>query len=108
MTSPAPEEKEGLDFIRRIVEDHIGNPLASVEVRVYRIGQPTLAAELDTDGEGRFRAPGLPDGEYRIEANLSGWTQEQFTDAELSELARLAHPLMRGEIPASVRIRLRP
>ena len=49
---------------------------------------------------------GLKPGEYRIEANLSWWTQEQFTDAELSELARLAHPLLRGEIPASVRIRL--
>ena len=51
---------------------------------------------------------GLKPGEYRIEANLSGWTQEQFTDAELSELARLLHPLLRGEIPASVRIRLTP
>ena len=49
---------------------------------------------------------GLKPGAYRIEANLSGWTQEQFTDAEPSELARLAHPFLRGEIPASVRMRL--
>ena len=52
----------------RIVEDHSGNPLASVEVRVYRTGQKTLAAHLETDGSGRFHAENLPDGEYRIQA----------------------------------------
>jgi protocatechuate 3,4-dioxygenase beta subunit len=52
----------------KIVEDHSGNPLASVEVRVYKTGQRTLAAHLETDTSGRFRAPGLSDGEYRIEA----------------------------------------
>ncbi|HKA00536.1 MAG TPA: carboxypeptidase-like regulatory domain-containing protein [Candidatus Solibacter sp.] len=56
------------DLDGRIVEDHSGNPLASVEVRVYRAGQRTLAAHLETDGSGRFHAPNLPDGEYRIEA----------------------------------------
>jgi hypothetical protein len=52
----------------RVVEDHSGNPLASVELRVYRVGQPTLAAHLETDGSGGFHIPNLPDGEYRIEA----------------------------------------
>jgi hypothetical protein len=61
------------DLEGRVVEDHTGNPLASVEVRVYRIGQRTLAAELETDGEGRFRAPGLPDGDYRIEASKANF-----------------------------------
>jgi 5-hydroxyisourate hydrolase-like protein (transthyretin family) len=60
-----------------VVEDHTGNPLASVEVRVYKTGQRTLAADLETDSSGRFRAPGLGDGEYRIEtakANFIGAT----------------------------------
>src|SRR5689334_14771176 len=52
----------------RVVEDHSGNPLASVEVKVYRVGQRTLAAHLETDGNGAFHAANLPDGEYRIEA----------------------------------------
>ena len=57
----------------RVVEDHTGNPLASVEVRVYRIGQRTLAAHLETDGNGNFRAANLPDGEYRIEATKANY-----------------------------------
>src|SRR5688572_16653149 len=61
----------------RVVEDHTNNPLASVELRVYRIGQPYLAAELETDTAGRFMAEGLLPGEYRIEvakANYIGAT----------------------------------
>jgi hypothetical protein len=57
----------------RIVEDHTGNPLASVEVRVYKTGQRTLAAHLETDSSGRFRVPGLGDGEYRIEATKANF-----------------------------------
>lgn len=59
----------------RIVEDHSGVPLPSAEVRVYRIGAPGLAADLETDGEGRFQASELPEGDYRIEvakANHAG------------------------------------
>src|SRR6185436_12919245 len=52
----------------RVVEDHSNNPLASVELRVYRIGQQHLAAELETDTAGHFIAEGLLPGEYRIEA----------------------------------------
>jgi 5-hydroxyisourate hydrolase-like protein (transthyretin family) len=52
----------------RVVEDHTGNPLASVEVKVYKTGQRTLAAHLETDTSGRFHADGLAAGEYRIEA----------------------------------------
>ena len=72
----------------RIVEDHTGNPLASVEVRVYKTGQRTLAAHLETDSSGRFRAPGLGDGEYRIEA-----TKANFVGATV-RLASLAGGLL--------------
>src|SRR5258706_10563123 len=49
---------------------------------------------------------GLKPGVYRIEAGLSGWSEEKFTDAELSDLSRMVHPLLRGEVPVSVRINL--
>lgn len=51
---------------------------------------------------------GLKPGAYRIEAELSGWSEEKFTNAELSDLSRMVHPLLRGEVPVSVRITLTP
>jgi hypothetical protein len=45
---------------------------------------------------------GLKPGAYRIEAGLSGWAEEKFTDTELSDLSRMVHPLLRGEVPASM------
>jgi hypothetical protein len=51
---------------------------------------------------------GLKPGAYRIEAVLSGWAEEKFTEAEWSELARMGSPFFRGEVPASVRITLTP
>lgn len=55
------------DLAGRVVEDHTGNQLASAVVRVIKPGMKTLAAELETSGDGRFTAPNLPDGEYRLE-----------------------------------------
>ena len=55
------------DLAGRVVEDHTGNPLASAVVRVVKPGMRTLAAELETAGDGRFHASNLPDGEYRLE-----------------------------------------
>ncbi len=57
----------------RVVEDHTGNPLASVEVRIAKVGQRTLAAHLETDSNGQFRAPNLAPGEYRIDASKSNF-----------------------------------
>ena len=51
----------------RVVEDHTGSPLASAGVRIFKAGAPNVLADLDTDGAGRFEAPGLPVGDYRIE-----------------------------------------
>lgn len=59
--------------------------------------------ELDTTLFG-----GLSPGVYRIEAGLSGWSEEKFTNAELSDLSRIAHPFLRGEVPGSLRITLTP
>lgn len=56
-----------LDFEARVVEDSSGNPLASAEVRFHKIGLHELAADLDTDREGRVRATGLAAGDYTID-----------------------------------------
>jgi hypothetical protein len=51
---------------------------------------------------------GLKPGAYRVEAALTGWDEEKFTDAERSELARMGSPFMAGEVPDSIRITLTP
>jgi hypothetical protein len=49
---------------------------------------------------------GLKPGVYRVEAALTGWTEEKFTDAERSELTKMAGPFMTGEVSDSIRITL--
>jgi hypothetical protein len=51
----------------RIVEERSGSPVPSAEVRIHKEGLRTLAAELESDGDGRFQAAGLAEGEYRVE-----------------------------------------
>jgi hypothetical protein len=51
---------------------------------------------------------GLAPGPYRIEVVLRGWKGDDFTDAQLTELARMGSPFLRGEVPASARITLTP
>lgn len=53
----------------------------------------------------RFR---LHPGIYRVEATLTGWREEKFTDAERSELAGMGAPFMIGAVPSSIRITLTP
>ena len=50
----------------------------------------------------------LKPGAYRVEAALTGWVEEKFTDAERSELAKMAGPFMAGEVSNSIRITLTP
>jgi hypothetical protein len=51
---------------------------------------------------------GLIPGPYRIEAVLYGWREEDFNEAQRSELARMAVPFLRGEVPASLSLKLTP
>jgi len=60
-----------LDITGRVVADHSGEPLASARVRVVRVGQKLLAADRDTDRDGRFSARGLPEGDYRLDVSKS-------------------------------------
>jgi protocatechuate 3,4-dioxygenase beta subunit len=50
----------------KVIEDHSGSAVASANVRIAKTGQRTLAADLETDREGNFKAPGLGEGDYRI------------------------------------------
>jgi len=51
----------------RVMEDHSGNPLASVELKIAREGVRQLTADLETDASGQFHAEGIPAGDYRVE-----------------------------------------
>ena len=57
----------------RVIEDHSGSPVASASVRMVTASLTGLAADLETDGQGRFEAPGLPEGEYRIDVAKSNY-----------------------------------
>jgi hypothetical protein len=49
---------------------------------------------------------GLMPGEYRLEATLYGWRENQFTESEKVSLSSLGHPFLVGEVPASTTIKL--
>jgi hypothetical protein len=51
---------------------------------------------------------GLPPGAYRIEAVLNGWKDDQFTEAQRTELSKMGNPFVRGEVSATTTISLRP
>ena len=57
----------------RVVADHSDSPAASAEVRFYKTGLTGLAADLETDSDGRFSAPELDPGEYRLEVSKPGY-----------------------------------
>jgi len=52
----------------RVLEDSSGNPVPSAELRFRKAGMHELAADLETDRQGQFTAPGLPVGDYTVEA----------------------------------------
>ncbi|MCU1238419.1 MAG: hypothetical protein JWP63_6386 [Candidatus Solibacter sp.] len=65
MTAGVPLAAESI--AGRVLEDHTGNPLALVEIRLSKPGQRMAVAELETDTAGNFRSPDLPAGEYSLE-----------------------------------------
>ena len=66
------------DLEGRVVEDSSGNPLASAELKIHKAGMRELAADLETDREGRFRAPGLAAGEYTVDATKANYIATNF------------------------------
>src|SRR6266478_9967756 len=63
----------------RIVEDHSGSPVASAGVRIVKVGVHGLQADLETDGDGRFDAPELTEGDYRIEISKPNYLDARVT-----------------------------
>src|ERR1017187_5388922 len=66
------------DLEGRVVEDSSGNPLASAELKFHKAGMRELAADLETDRDGRFRAPGLAAGEYTVDAAKANYIAATF------------------------------
>src|ERR1700682_2775689 len=77
----------------RIVEDHSGSPVASASVRIVKVGVRGLQADLETDGDGRFDAPELTEGDYRIEISkpnyLNATVRLRLTAGETSSNLRM-------------------
>ena len=63
----APLRAEGVDG--RVLEDNSGEPLATAELRFHQAGMRELAADLETESDGRFHAAGLAAGEYTVDVS---------------------------------------
>ena len=53
----------------RVLEDTSGEPLATAELRFHKAGMRELAADLETERNGRFHASGLAAGEYTVDVS---------------------------------------
>jgi beta-lactamase regulating signal transducer with metallopeptidase domain len=62
----------------RVVEDSSGGALASAELRFHAAGMRELAADLETDREGRFHAEGLPAGDYYVDVSKPNFVTTAF------------------------------
>ena len=76
-----------------------------------RMGKEAVLLNPGENLDGIFRLDsklfgGLKPGAYRIEAALTGWVAEKFSETERSELSLLPAPFMSGEIPDSISITL--
>jgi hypothetical protein len=79
-------------FEGRAVEDHNGNPLSRVEIRITRPGTEAIVAELETDSQGRFRTPELPDTPYLIRFSKTNFSTLEVTTAPRAGMQmRLVH-----------------
>jgi 5-hydroxyisourate hydrolase-like protein (transthyretin family) len=50
----------------RVLEDRSGSAVAAASLRIQQSSASAVAAEVETDAEGRFDVPGLAEGEYRV------------------------------------------
>jgi hypothetical protein len=53
----------------RALEDRSGSAVAAASLRIQQSGAAAVAAEVETDAEGRFEVEGLAEGDYRIEVS---------------------------------------
>ena len=76
-----------------VLEDPNGSPVASANVQVSQPGELYLAADLETNREGKFHAEGLPAGSYHLKIIKPGH-QTTETDVTLTDDAP-ANPVTR-------------
>jgi hypothetical protein len=103
------EDSSGQHFVPGYAGSCVSNPKTISE----RMKKEAVLLKPGEHLDGTFRLGttlfgGLKPGAYRIEATLSGWTEEKFSGAERSELAQMGSPFLRGDVPDSVRIKLVP
>ncbi|MEP7355532.1 MAG: carboxypeptidase regulatory-like domain-containing protein [Acidobacteriota bacterium] len=60
------------DLTGLVVADHDGSPVIGAAITLRSAGK--VVAEFETDDTGRFRAPGLPAGEYVVSATKASFT----------------------------------
>jgi Carboxypeptidase regulatory-like domain len=76
-----------------VVEDHSGAAVGGAGVRVFKAGTREAVADLDTDGEGRFRVPPLAPGEYRLDVS-----KRNYIDARVSIQVGSVEPRTSGQV----------
>jgi len=88
----------------RVVQDHSGLAAPSVQVKISQPGAAYLAADLESDGEGKFEADGLPAGEYRVQLLKPGHitTQTRVTLREDQPLSITLRIVRGGSISGQV------
>lgn len=79
----------------RIVEDHSGQPIIAAEVRIRQVGARILTADLETDSDGKFETPDIPDADYRIEISKTNFSTATF-DRRVQGAASISVRLVRG------------
>jgi hypothetical protein len=102
------ENSSGQHFVGGYGGSCSGNPKTVSE----RMSKEAVLLRQGEHLDGTFQLDttlfALKPGKYRLEATLSGWTEEKFTDAEWPDLARMGNPFLRGDVPASMRVTLTP
>jgi hypothetical protein len=99
------------------LEDSTGRPLPMVFTDQCATTLPTIPGRMGK--EAQLLKPGerlsntasvntdvQTPGEYRIAATFYGWKPEDFSDADVAELAKMGAPFLRGEVPTSAKVTL--
>lgn len=64
---------QDVSFSGSVVQDHSGEPVAGAVLRLRASGAAQLAAELESDGAGRFQVEGLKPGDYDLALSKKGY-----------------------------------
>ena len=104
---PPQAAAPGATITGKVIADHSGAPVASAEVHFYRTGTVGLAADLETDVDGKFSASELDPGEYRLEISkpnhLGATVRLVVTGTESSPPNVLARLIRSGAILGQVK-----